>query len=136
MKREYLRIFRHDITTPQDPSPYMRRWVLRTSWGDLRLHHILRSDSDREYHDHPFDFWSFILWGGYWEHSAHYPEGKWFGPGSLVQKRAGEAHRLRLPENSPAWTVVWTGPKYRDWGFHTAQGWVHWREWMQVRGWY
>lgn len=46
---------------------YMHRWILRTPWGTLRLHHILRSDDDRHLHDHPFDFTSFLLTGGYLE---------------------------------------------------------------------
>lgn len=49
------------------PVVYMRRWILHTPFGDLRLHHILRSDHDRDLHDHPFDFWTFLLTGGYTE---------------------------------------------------------------------
>jgi hypothetical protein len=50
---------------------YMRRYIFRTPWFTLRLHHILRSDDDRHLHDHPFDFTSFLLTGGY--HRAHGP---------------------------------------------------------------
>src|SRR5207249_3630974 len=46
----------------------MRRWTLRTPIGMLRVHHILRSDSDRDYHDHPMDFVSLIFGG--WVHRA------------------------------------------------------------------
>lgn len=49
-------------------SLYMRRWrFISTPWFGVRLHHIVRSDNDRELHDHPFTFLSFILAGGYFE---------------------------------------------------------------------
>lgn len=53
---------------------YMRRWrfLRRKNWG-VRVHHILRPDADRELHDHPFDFTSIILSGGYWEYRPPSP---------------------------------------------------------------
>lgn len=105
-------------------SVYMRRWKLvdRSFFG-VRLHNILRSDSDRELHDHPFTFLSIILRGGYFEHTA---DGRrtWYGPGSVVV-RSGEAlHRLELPR--PAWTLVLRGPNRRTWGYLTPTGWRAW----------
>lgn len=35
---------------------YMKRVLLKTPWGYLRLHWILRADNGRDLHDHPFDF--------------------------------------------------------------------------------
>ncbi|CAN0516096.1 unnamed protein product, partial [Scytosiphon promiscuus] len=28
----------------------------------------------------------------------------------------------------PVWSLFITGPKYREWGFRTAGGWMHWKE--------
>lgn len=40
---------------------YMRRYLVESPWGTLRAHNILRSDEDRHYHDHPWDFRSLVL---------------------------------------------------------------------------
>lgn len=101
---------------------YMRRWSLKTPWGTLRLHHILRSDNDREFHDHPMDFTSLILVGGYVEHRPG-GESRLFMPGAVVRRRAEDLHRLELVGES-AWTVLATSPYRRAWGFATEDGWV------------
>ena len=52
----------------RDGSPAMVRYrLLDTRWGGLYVHHFLRSDQDRDLHDHPWHFTSLILWGGYVE---------------------------------------------------------------------
>lgn len=100
----------------------MRRWVLKTPWFLLRLHHIMRSDNDRHFHDHPFDFTSFILRGGYVEYTPGNPLRVCL-PGSIVNRRAEDLHYLKLIGDS-AWTFVVTSPYYREWGFHTEDGWI------------
>lgn len=110
---------------------YMRRFIFRTPWFTLRLHHILRSDDDRHLHDHPFDFVSFLLSGGYYE-TVPCDCGKpictgkkqrWWPRFSIVAKHAEDLHCLKLER--PVWTFVISGPKRRAWGFETEQGWVH-----------
>lgn len=108
---------------------YMHRWILRTPWGTLRLHRILRSDDDRHLHDHPFDFTSFLLTGGYAEVTLEADGShklREYSRGDIVRKKAEDAHRLLLAR--PLWTFVISGPKRRSWGFHTEKGWIHHRE--------
>ncbi len=119
---------------------YMRRWRIghRFRWS-LRIHHIVRSDRDRELHDHPFDFVSLILWGGYVEITPTRftdPEGtpnhrRWYGPGSIIRRKAENLHRLELKR--PAWTLVLRGPIRREWGFVTTMGWVPWQDFVKLR---
>lgn len=118
---------------------YMRRWILRTPCGTLRLHHILRSDDDHHLHDHPFDFTSLLLSGGYTEITPNGQLGlphsstvltKIWPRFSIVRKQAEDAHRLIL--DRPVWTLVVSGPKRRSWGFHTEQGWVNHREYLHL----
>lgn len=101
---------------------YMRRWVLFTPWGALRIHHILRSDADRHFHDHPMDFVSIILRGGYIEHRPGSAPRR-CGPGSVIKRQAEDLHRLQLLGKS-AWTFVLAGPARRKWGFATEDGWI------------
>lgn len=123
---------------------YMRRWILQTPWGSLRLHKILRSDDDRHLHDHPWDFASLVLGPGYVElgpcrhgpafSSNHrcrfYP--RVFSRWGVNRKRAENAHAVVLPWG-PVWTLVWTGRERRAWGFHTEAGWVDRREYVPKR---
>lgn len=139
---------RSDIYAPGDGKPsvlYMRRWrFLRTPWFELRVHHIVRSDGDRELHDHPFDFVSFIISGGYWEERL--VDGALNNrtmtrclPGSFIFRKAETLHRLSLNTlvddledeyDLPAWTFVIAGPRRREWGFvtETGEGWISWKE--------
>lgn len=112
---------------------YMQRWILKTPWGQIRLHRILRSDADRFMHDHPFDFTSFLLTGGYTEitpisTSKLIGQAKFWPRFSLVRKKAEDLHRLVL--DKPVWTLVFGGLKRRDWGFFTDKGWVGWEEYQ------
>lgn len=112
---------------------YMRRWrffSFRRLPG-IRLHQILRSDLDREFHDHPFWFVSFILKGGYWEFRPGEMIPHFYPPGSIIFRRATDLHRLELTE--PAWTFVIRGPISRPWGFMTDHGWVDWKSFTAVR---
>lgn len=104
-----------------------------------RVHEILRSDKDRDLHDHPFDYITLIMEGGYFEEQPKYadwPAGPristWRGEGSLLSRRAEDPHRLIIPEGSRAVTLFMTSPRRRDWGFYTKGGWVHWRNYLNI----
>jgi len=133
-------------------SIYMTRWRFINAprwlggWG-LRVHRIVRSDEDRELHDHPFSFLSIILWGGYteergvpfWAPGESHEVPPWtrtvhrsYGAGSIIFRRAEMAHRLTL--DRVTWTFVVRGPIRRQWGFYTDAGWVAWHDFVQARG--
>ncbi len=126
---------------------YMRRWKL----GRLRVHHIVRSDADKELHDHPFDFTSFIVKGGYWEHVPCWGEHPrshgvcdwgckgtriWRAPFTLVRRKAEDLHRIELARpcvHGEAWTIVWRGAYRREWGFMTKEGWLNWQAFTALK---
>lgn len=128
-KKNVWKIYRSDLREP-DGSLYMTRWIFQTPWFGIRLHKIAKSDAGRDWHDHPFAFVSFILWGGYLEARPllalggkhHCEHSVFYGPGSVVRRKATDLHRLTLTR--PAWTLVFAGPYKRNWGFETEEGWV------------
>ncbi len=134
---------RSDIYAPGDGLPsvlYMRRWrLVDTRWGGIRVHNIVRSDGDREFHDHPFSFVSFILKGGYVETRDEPGLPRAYRRGSILYRKAETLHRLTLMEHDetevdvPAWTFVVTGPRRREWGFMTEHGWIPWTEHVALR---
>lgn len=46
--------------------PYLYRWTLILFGRSIRLHHWLRSDDRRFFHDHSADLFSIVLKGSYW----------------------------------------------------------------------
>lgn len=119
---------------------------------NLYLHCFQRDDDDRALHDHPSWGVSYILRGGYIEHTiaeggihhrAHHHHG------SLRFMGTRHAHRIELYrllfkprglgpstffmqsaelEKLHCWTLFMFGPTVREWGFHCPdRGWVHWR---------
>jgi hypothetical protein len=112
---------------------YLRRWwiVPRNKLCNVYLHEILHSDDDRALHDHPWDNTSMLLEGSYIEHT---PEGSFDREaGSIIHRKATDAHRLEIPEGGRAISLFFTGPTIREWDFHCPQGWRHWRDFVDTR---
>lgn len=131
------RFFPHRVIQVDD-GDYIIRWFLLGSKGEgddrwgLRLHKIVKSDSLRHCHDHPYKFVSLILWGGYIEHRPDKSVHR-YRPGMLNYKGLDDFHALEL--RKPAWSLVVTGRRRQDrlkessdWGFLTEEGWIGWRE--------
>ena len=122
-----------DIVIGQPGDDYLHRWYLipRNPIFNVYLHRFKRSDDDRALHDHPWINFSYLLEGGYLEHSI--AQG---GIHRAVQRHAGDwkfrgprsAHRIELRDHCECWTLFITGPRIREWGFHCVAGWRHWRE--------
>lgn len=113
---------------------YLRRLrILQTPWFALYLHFIYESDADRDPHDHPFTFWSFIVKGGYTERiwdvvpgvmAAFQPlREKTWKRFSLHKMGQRQAHMIDRLEPGTI-TLVFCGPKTGNgrWGFYTDYG--------------
>jgi hypothetical protein len=118
---------------------YLKRWwVLRTRWFIVRIHKIMMSDSDRDLHDHPWSFWSWILKGSYieeiWDEDDQMKKIKLRPRWSLGFRNATQLHRLTLEnDDEPVWTIVVSGRSERDWGFQTDDGWLIWHEYLALQ---
>lgn len=113
------------IRDPETREVYLERWQIGfLNWGSVKLHRIWRKDFGRALHDHPWNFTSLILTGGYQETllrpGAHGNRivTKWSHPFQLVRRTLRDRHRINLIRN-PCWTLVVCGPRRRTWGFWT-----------------
>jgi hypothetical protein len=94
--------------------PYLYRWTFIFFGFSIRIHHWLKSDDRRFFHDHSCDFVSIILKGKY----------KNVTPDGEVEVKAGQSwksnaearHYLDIPKEG-AWTLLLCGRKRRNWGF-------------------
>ena len=155
--------------TNRDGSPYMNRyWVARfgdgglndegerVPWIALRVHWIRSGDDGRDYHDHPWNFVSWILRGGYHEERPVTAAGGVMGTGAeeyradpagpyarhtylagdVLFRKATNWHRLRLPgeyRDTGTWTLVLTFPVAQKWGFLVDGRKVLSREYFKAR---
>jgi len=138
---------------------YLRRFMVRKDAvkGNIFIHHILKSDSDRDPHGHPWAFDSFILAGGYVDEAY---EVKWLkGKPTRAQadaepfkqwpiirdalptrtrakvfrfyrRPASHTHMLKLHPGKTAWTFVRTTGQEQPWGFASKFHWTFWRGYL------
>ncbi len=93
---------------------YLRRWVLNLGFISFRLHHWFKSDDQRNFHDHAWWFWTFILKGSYEDIT---PSGvEVMKPGMARFRNAEHKHAVKVAPNG-CWSFMVTGPAVRTWGF-------------------
>jgi hypothetical protein len=130
---------RFDIMDANDPTQlYLRRWrLIQTPWFALYLHKVLLPDDDRHMHDHPYNFSSLVLRGGYKE-VVDYGDGWSWGrshkAGSIHHMKAEWLHKIVSLKRVPTWTLLFVGRRRRTWGFWTENGWVAWHNYERETG--
>lgn len=121
---------------------YLRRLrVVETPWFGVYLHEMRGPDPGRDLHDHPWEFVSVILKGGYTELvPAQQPKDSHAGLASFAKRwdtwKVGSVHYMRATDQHtieqllgvPTYTLVLRGRRKRTWGFHTKDGFVPWNE--------
>jgi len=128
-------------------NPYLIRWTIILFGYSIRLHHWLRSDDCRFFHDHSSNLLSIVLYGHYWNvkpaiinKDPTFGERKFRTEGifnswknilnlrkSVWFSKATEQHYLSIPKTG-AWTLLFEGRPYRKWGF-----WVNEHKWRPLR---
>lgn len=108
---------------------YLRRLhIVQTPWFSIMVHWIKEPDKDQFMHDHPVSFFSLVLKGWYWE---EIPDNK-----RIIDVwnfiHATDPHKITEVSPGGVVTLVFTGPKVREWGYHTNQGWMPWRNYHAI----
>ncbi len=129
------------------PKPSTEEGGRFESGGAVLLHWFACGDDDQALHDHPWSFITTILAGGYWEHlpeanwaQANITKGAfkleqlgppwqarriWRGKDDEILKASADLHCVidPLPDT---FTLVRTGTRVREWGFHPeGRPWVN-----------
>lgn len=156
-----MRLFPHDVIGPPD-CPLIHRWTLlgrrHQSWpAKLMLHYFPANADDRDVHDHPWPFLTFVLWGSYDDMKPcdqckgtgqrHHPI-TWLcencdGSGVLLNEHmkagmlryrpATHRHRTKVGPKG-CLTLVLSGPTCRRWGFWRAGTWWWWSDYESEFG--
>lgn len=132
----------------QDSQVYLVRYIVcKTEYFKFYIHRFLRSDLD-DLHDHPWNFGTFIVQGGYTEIFYNGPaktsremtcrlNKRSVSENRLVFRKGEDFHRVILDkeytidmlEEAPL-TLFVSFQKYKEWGFMTSEGWVHWKTYL------
>ena len=111
--------------------PYAYRWVINLGLFSIRLHKWVAPDDTRAMHDHPYEFMTVVLWGGYDDHNEKGIDRLSFG--SIRFRRATYKHYV-VPYVKPTWTLLITGPFWRQWGFWKDGKFIRREKWFQKYG--
>lgn len=115
--------------TEVDSEYITRLHVIKTPLFAICVHWIKKPDPEPYQHDHPVSFISFILSGGYKEFrfkNKAYADITRFWINTFS---ASPEDRHTITDVAPnTVTLCFMGPKTRDWGFHTPEGWVMWKD--------
>lgn len=124
------------IKRNEDDRIYLKRWYIipRNKWFNIYLHKFEGSDDDRALHDHPWWSLSFLLKGTLserYERAIYYNVYRRIRRFVPYLRSPKHMHRMILWSDS-AWTLFFTGPAQREWGFRVppAEGGddSHWME--------
>ncbi len=108
----------------------VRLHILKTPWFAICLHWINKPDPEPFNHDHPVSFLSLVLRGWYSEErytakkGLHFTCNRWF---NFVRATPDDRHTI-IRVRHHTLTLCLMGPKTREWGFHTDDGWVMWKD--------
>ena len=109
---------------------YLRRLILvQTPWFSIMLHFIESPDMQQDLHDHPVSFFSFILKGYYVEDTG---DGQMYVRSLYNWVPATTKHQITALSDGGVVTLCFAGPRVRDWGFHTNDGWVYWKDYHKT----
>lgn len=119
MKRRSVR-FMWTIRSGRPVVNMIRYYLLKTPWFELYLHQFMDTD-DPLYHDHPWNFYTLIVRGGYHEEMPQ--SSRLLSPGRLIYRRADHIHRVVIPDTlrGKVWTLVLTGRRFHAWRFFDRQ---------------
>jgi hypothetical protein len=94
--------------------------IVQTPWFGIYLHRFDGPDPRPTLHDHPWNFTSIVLRGGYIERRLNpftmtvneHHRVRW-----VNRLRIGEAHAITELLGVPTWTVMLVGRRRRTWGY-------------------
>lgn len=107
---------------------FTRYTIIETPWFALLLHRMHNPDPNVYLHDHPFNFWTFVLWGGYTElNKKGYEKVGWL---NLKKHFAKHFHSIVKVDRGTT-TLVFRGRRYRRWGFDIDGKWTDAKKYLQ-----
>lgn len=131
--------------TGADTDVYLiRYYVFRSKYFNFFIHKFLRSDRD-DLHDHPWNFGTYVVKGGYTEQNLNaytgkvdlFPKERSVKKNRWATRKAEAVHRvvvdkeLHIEDQEHATiTLCFTGRTRREWGFIKDGKWINWKKYL------
>jgi len=115
-----------EIRSREGELHFIRYRIVSTPWFSIYIHRIFKEDQDTHLHDHPWDFWSIILSGGY---TYKAKDESVSSIGDVYIGHRGRGHMLSIPAKNhyhkilqldngkPVTTFVISGRRKHFWGY-------------------
>jgi hypothetical protein len=105
--------------------PYLYRWTIIFLNYSFRIHHWIKSDDNRYFHDHSSNLISMIIKGWYYNVIPLDPDKPDVNNSKKIYckawypwyAKATAKHYLEIPK-AGAWTLLLEGRPYHKWGFY------------------
>lgn len=135
---EFVRVNGRDTTERTLASRMLEKL---TGYTAIRLHWIRRADHDRDMHNHPFNYRTFILKGYYAEeydepgiHDSRLRGYRWVHQGQSATGAADKFHRIDLVPPEGVWTLFCMTRNTNSWGFHHEGTFIKSARYFRMRG--
>jgi len=110
--RRYLQF--KEIGWTEIGEKFTRYALCRTPWFNIYLHQLYAPNWHPECHDHPWGFIAILIRRGYLERVGDKNYRRKVG--SVLFRPATFTHNVITPYGT-SWSIIFTTPKSRDWGF-------------------
>jgi hypothetical protein len=103
---------------------FTRYFLVKSKYFNIYLHQLNAPNWHPECHDHPWSFLAILLKKGYVEecvgpNDTTYQKRR--RPGSILWRPATFIHNVITPFGT-SWSLIFTSPKSREWGFKPCKG--------------
>ncbi len=100
---------------------HFKRWrLLTTPWFDVNIHGIYKADQDKHLHNHPWNIWTMVLCGGYYESYIKDNFGTICNPRILFNIRKSNSkqyHKIDQMIGKKCITLAIMSKRKSDWGY-------------------
>jgi len=121
MQKHFLKYFVFEWKFPLGnlSCPYAYRWRLDFYLLSFRLHYWFGDDDKRAFHDHPWAFITFILFGGYYDVTEN---GRQLVKWCAYRKRNHKHYVQMIHKNSKCLSFIITFGKPKRYSFYLTDG--------------
>lgn len=122
-----MKFFRTKTIVSKEGHRHFRRFIIfECKWFGVYVHTIYRKDEDLHMHNHPWNMWTMVLSGSYWERKKpfhHCLPGDCllqnFRKGFRFYKAFEDYHKIVcVTDEKPVWTIAFVGRRINPrWGY-------------------